>query len=155
MRPEVLLNLFLLIIVSRHRSSHIGTSSKRTSTNQQIMWFQYDMLQRHLVSNWRNPQMKYFYFRFYIYSFGAYLLWSDKFITTSRQKCQRIFLEKPQLCKGCRFVGVAPRKRSVIWREYQIQRDPLMLSVHETRSTTESFFAYDCFKPQKFTYWHK
>ena len=111
---------FLLIIVWSHRSSHIGTSSKRTSTNQQIMWFQYDMLQGHLVSNWRNPQMKYFYFRFYIYSFGTFLLWSDKFITTSRQKCQRISLEKPQLCKGCRFVGVAPRKRSVIWREYQI-----------------------------------
>ena len=106
-------------------------------------------------SNWRNPQMKYFYFRFSIYSFGAYLLWSEKFITTFSQKCRRIFLEKPQLCKGCRFVGVAPRKRSVIWREYQIQRDPLMLSVHETRSTTESFFACDCFKPPKFKCWYR
>ena len=91
-------------------------------------------------SNWRIPQMKYFYFRFYIYSCEAYLLWSDKLVTTSRQKCQRIFLEKPQLCKGCRFTGVAPRKRSVIWREYQIQRDRFMLSVHQTRSTTEIFF---------------
>ena len=55
-----------------------------------------------------------------IYCFQHTLPLKYKFITTSRQECQRISLEKPQLCKGCRFVGVAPRKRSVIWREYQI-----------------------------------
>ena len=126
------------VINFSHLRSTLRTNGKRIHMISILKtWLKGTLAQLH---SWGNPQMKNFDFKFHIKRVITHLLWSDKFITTSRQECQRISLEKPQLYKGCRFVGVATRKRSVIWREYQIQRDPLMLCVHATRSITESFF---------------
>ena len=59
-----------------------------------------------------------------IYCFQHTLPLKYKFITTSRQECQRISLEKPQLCKGCRFVQPCFKVgwRVNVHREYEFLR---------------------------------